>query len=89
VLTDREGDVHAVIRPEDLLLSRFPLDASARNRLRGTVMGIERTGAATLVTVDVGRPLAAALTAAAADELGLRTGDTVSLTLKAVAVHIV
>jgi molybdopterin-binding protein len=89
VLTDREGDVHAVIRPEDLLLSRFPLDASARNRLRGTVTGIERTGAATLVTVDVGRPLAVALTAAAADELGLRVGDTVSLTLKAVAVHLV
>jgi molybdopterin-binding protein len=89
VLAEREGESHAVIRPEDLLLSAAPLATSARNVFSGRVVQIERTAGVALVTVDVGLPLTAAVTAAGAEALSLTPGSTVWLTLKATAVHLV
>jgi len=89
VMADRLGPAHAVIRPEDLLLSDRPLAASARNTMHGPIVRIERSGGVLLITVDVGVPLTASLTAASADGLALVPGTPVWLTLKATAVHLV
>lgn len=43
VVADRAGACHAVIRPEDVLVSRDPLPA-ARNHLRARVERVERVG---------------------------------------------
>lgn len=57
---------------------------SARNRLDGTVASIRPIGGRVLVTVDIGLPLQAELTAAAVRELDLRPGTPVRVLLKAV-----
>lgn len=89
VVAEREGTMHAVLRPEDIVLSRSPIAGSARNHLTGVITRLERMGPVTQVHLDVGRPLVAAVTSASVDDLGLHIGETVALTFKATAIHLV
>jgi len=89
VVADREGPVHAVIRPEDLLLSAVPLPASIRNSLEAAVVRVEHLGPVVQVQLAAGRELVASVTAATASELNLRPGLGVWLGLKATAIHLV
>ncbi|HEX5003926.1 MAG TPA: ABC transporter ATP-binding protein [Gemmatimonadales bacterium] len=89
VVADREGEAHAVLRPEDLVLSREPIPGSARNRLPAVVDRVERVGPVSYVHLDAGRPLTAAVTTASADRLELATGVQVVVTVKATAIHLV
>ena len=89
VVAEREGPAHAVLRPEDLLLSREPVPGSARNRFAAVVSRVERVGPVSYVHLDVGRPLTAAVTTASAEELGLAPGIAVVVTVKATAIHLV
>ena len=90
VLAEREGPGHAVIRPEEIILSReAPPPGSARNHLTALVVRLERLGPVTHVYLDAGKGLVAAITTTSAEEMGLRPGETLSLTFKTMAVHIV
>jgi molybdopterin-binding protein len=89
VVAEREGPIHAVIRPEDIVLSLTDLPGSARNRLEATVVRLERIGPITLVHLDVGRPLIASLTTQSVEEMGLKPGVGVNLAFKATAVLLV
>lgn len=89
VVSDREGPMHAVIRPEDLLLSTSPLPLSVRNRLEASVQRCERLGPIVHVHLTAGRVLMATVTVATADELELRPGRAVWVGLKATAVLLV
>ena len=89
VISEREGPMHAVIRPEDIVLSREELPGSARNRLSATIARLERLGPVTLVHLDAGRPLLASVTTTSAEEMGLASGATVTVTFKATAIHLV
>ncbi len=83
------GSCHAVVRAEDVTLSRAAPASSARNVLRGTVREVLRHGPVAHVTLDVGGvPLVAALTAGSAEELALRGGDEAWASVKALAVHL-
>ena len=88
VVADRTGSCHAVIRPEDVLVSRDPLPA-ARNHLRARVERVERVGPVAYIHCDAGRPLVATVTSAGAESMGLLPGLEVSLTIKATAVLLV
>ena len=88
VVGDRIGPCHAVIRPEDLLLSLEPL-AAARNHLRATVERVERVGPVAYIYCDAGRPLVATVTTAGAEAMSLVPGAAVSVTIKATAVLLV
>jgi molybdopterin-binding protein len=88
VVAERAGACHAVIRPEDLLVSREPLPAG-RNHLRATVERVERLGPVTYIHCDVGRPLVATVTTQGAEGMALAPGEQVSLTVKATAVLLV
>ncbi len=89
VVAEREGEAHAVIRPEDLLVSRTPFDGYPRNRFHGTVIRVERVGPiAHLHVVVAGATLMAFITGATADHLALRPGDPICLAFKATAVHL-
>lgn len=88
VVADRTGPCHAVIRPEDVLVSRDPLPA-ARNHLRAAVERVERVGPVAYIHCDAGRPLVATVTSAGAESMGLVPGLEVSLTIKATAVLLV
>jgi molybdate/tungstate transport system ATP-binding protein len=89
VVAEREGPIHAVIRPEDIVLSLTQHPDSARNHMQGVVSRLERTGPVTLVHLDVGRPLIASITTASAEDMGLRSGSPVVLSFKATAILLV
>jgi molybdate/tungstate transport system ATP-binding protein len=89
VVAEREGPVHAVIRPEDIVLSLSPHPDSARNHLEGTIARLERLGPITLVHLDVGRPLIASVTTTSSEEMALHPGVRVVGSLKATAILLV
>ncbi len=89
VIASHEGPAHAVIRPEDILLSREPIAGSPRNRFAARIARIERTGALAYVHLDAGVPLVAAITSAAVEELQPAVGEVLHAALKATAVHLV
>ena len=87
--TSADGPAYAVIRAEEIVVSREPLAVSARNQLRGTVLELAELGALTRVVVDVdGVPLIASLTTQSAQEMEIRTGLDVYATFKTMAVHV-
>jgi tungstate transport system ATP-binding protein len=91
VMTDRNGPVVLAIPPNDIFVSREPLASSARNVLRGRVVGmsIELRGAGVQVRADVGGvELVATITAEAARELALGPGSPVVFSFKATAVRV-
>ncbi|HET8625284.1 MAG TPA: ABC transporter ATP-binding protein [Gemmatimonadales bacterium] len=88
VVAEREGPAHAVIRPEDIVVSRMELPSSARNQMAATIVRLERVGPVTQVHLDVGRPLVAAVTSASADEMQLAPGASVTIAFKATAIHL-
>lgn len=84
-----EGAHYAVIRAEEVVISREPHPSSARNLFRGRVQEVAMLGAYARVTIDVGGvPLVAALTARSVHELGLAEGVEAWATFKAMAVHL-
>jgi molybdopterin-binding protein len=89
VVAEREGPIHAVIRPEDIVLSLTHQPGSARNHMDGRVARLERIGPVTLVHLDVGRPLIASLTTQSVAEMGLKSGVAVVVAFKATAILLV
>ena len=82
-----EGPVAAIIRPEDILVSRDPITSSARNRFSGNVTAVDDLGIVVVLQVACGGlALRATITRQSLAEMGLRTGDEVVLTFKASAV---
>jgi molybdopterin-binding protein len=84
--------VRLAIRPEDVTLepAGSPVHlSSARNALNGVIAGITMSTHAVHVTVDVGFPLVAAVTARSAKELGLVPGKRVCAVFKASAAHLI
>jgi molybdopterin-binding protein len=83
------GQAYAVIRAEEVSISRVAPATSARNVFRGRILELSTLGALARVTLDVnGVPLVAALTARSAQELALREGEDVWASFKAMAVHL-
>ncbi len=89
VVAEREGPVHAIVRPEDIVLSLTHHPGSARNHMDGRVVRLERIGPVTLVHLDVGRPLIASLTTQSVGEMELRSGTPVVVAFKATAILLV
>jgi molybdopterin-binding protein len=83
------GTAHAVIRADDISLSRTAAASSVRNQFRAHVVELAAAGAITRVTVDVsGIPLIAAVTTRSSQELQLAPGVEVFAAFKATAVHL-
>ena len=83
------GQAHAVIRADDISLSRVASSSSVRNQFRGRVQDIAPAGAITRVTIDVsGTQLIAAVTTRSVQELQLERGVEVFAAFKATAVHL-
>jgi molybdopterin-binding protein len=83
--------VRLAIRPEDVTIEIAgpgPRPSSARNALDGVVATVTASTQAVHVTIDVGFPLVAAVTARSARELGLVPGARVCALFKASAVHL-
>jgi molybdopterin-binding protein len=81
------GPVTAILRPEDIILSREPFHSSARNVLSGRVETVDDLGMVVLVRVRCGELLlGSAITRSSLQELDMRPGEPAVLTFKASAV---
>ncbi|HEV2291552.1 MAG TPA: ABC transporter ATP-binding protein [Gemmatimonadales bacterium] len=85
VVADREGAAHALIRPEDILVTAELLPG-ARNHLTAVVDRLQRAGPVTYIHMSGEHPWVAVVTAAYAESLALVPGREVALTLKATAI---
>ena len=87
--TLKSGDVSVSIRPEDILLSKNPIDSSAQNSFSGVLTEITRMKSTINLVIDSGIPFRVVLTKRAYDDMGLYPGSWVYLTFKASATHII
>jgi len=81
-------DVTTTIRPEDIMVSRTPIESSARNSFAGTITDVADNGSMVRITVEAGLPFIAAVTRQGWHSLGAEIGDTVYLTIMAQSVHL-
>ena len=89
VVAEREGEAHAVIRPEDLLVSSSPFEGYPRNRFDAVVRRVERLGPIAHVHLEVeGVPLLASVTSASVETQSIAADQKVYVALKATAVHL-
>jgi molybdate/tungstate transport system ATP-binding protein len=88
VIAEREGSAYAVIRPEDIIVSKALTHSSAMNNLSGRILEIERTGPLVRLTADVGVRLVALLTKQSVEALKLETDEEAHFMVKASAIHI-
>jgi molybdate transport system ATP-binding protein len=82
------GPVACVVDPDAVVVSRTPVDSSARNSFRGTITSLVPDGAAVRVAIAGTPPIVARVTRRSADELGLAPGVDVVATFKATEVHV-
>ncbi len=88
VATDRTGPVTLAIPPEEIVLSRAPLESSARNAIVGRIVRVAEQGQAMRVTVDGGLELVALITTRSFEEMGFAVGGPVVASFKSVAVRV-
>ncbi|MBP2134546.1 molybdate transport system ATP-binding protein/molybdate/tungstate transport system ATP-binding protein [Methanomicrobium sp. W14] len=86
--TGLSGEIYASVRPEDIMISKAPLETPARNSFRGTVESITNNGTMVQVRVDVGISFQTVLTRRGFYDIEIKEGDSVYLTFKAAAVHV-
>ncbi len=87
-VSDKEGDVKACIRPDEILVSKEPFSSSGRNTFSGRVeevIGLEST---VRLVVDAGEEFTVLLTKKSLREMDIGIGDEVYLTFKASSVHV-
>lgn len=86
----RDGDFQVAVVPgEDILLSRRPLESSARNCLPGILQSVERReDGSVFARVDCGTVLTSRITDSSVKELALVPGAAVHATFKASAVRL-
>jgi molybdate transport system ATP-binding protein len=83
-------DVFVCIRAEDVVLEKTTsFQLSARNQLPGRIISAELQGPVVRVALDCGFPLSALVTRPAYDDLRLATDTTVTVIIKATAVHLI
>jgi len=81
------GPVTVSIRPEEIVVSKIPLQSSARNVFRGKVTEASDRANNVQLKVDVGREFTALITRKSFDEMQVNIGSNVYLAIKAQAIQ--
>jgi molybdate/tungstate transport system ATP-binding protein len=82
------NQVYALLRPENIALSKTSAQSSIRNSLQGKVSEVSILGALVRVKVDCGVTLNALITRQSAEEMGIFPGVPVYAQFKASSVHV-
>lgn len=88
VVTPLTGKRHASIRPEDILISREPLDSHAENSLLGTITRISDRGPVAHVWVNVPPEFTCLILHPSFEALGLEEGERIYLGFNTSAVNV-
>ena len=88
VVTELRGQLHASVRPEDILISREMLISSARNSIKGKITHVDDRGATLYITVSTPIPFVCLVTRRSYEELGLSEGSEAYITFKASAIQV-
>ena len=88
VVTGLRGQLHASVRPEDILISREMLISSARNSIKGKITHVDDRGATLYITIATPIPFICLVTRRSYEELGLAEGSEAYITFKASAIHV-
>lgn len=85
---EAKGEVRLSLRPEDIFISKEPLQSTARNCFLGVITDITDRGSVMYVTVNLPPDFVCIITRQAFDELQLGKGAEVWITFKASAIHV-
>ncbi|MDR3291991.1 MAG: ABC transporter ATP-binding protein [Methanobrevibacter sp.] len=85
---EKEGSVHLSLRPEDVLVSLYEVQTSAKNVFKGKIKEIIDQGALIKLMIDIKEPLIVFLTRQSFLEMELNIGKEVWTHFKATAVNI-
>jgi len=88
VVTTRRGRLHVSIRPEDILISREPLDSNTSNNLEGTITRIADRGTIVYLTINVPPEFSCLILHRSLEEMGLEEKQRVFITFKVSDVNI-
>ncbi|MFC2011417.1 ATP-binding cassette domain-containing protein [Chloroflexota bacterium] len=88
VVTALRGGRHATIRPEDIQISREPLESRAVNTLPGTITHITDRGPLAYITINVPPEFTCLIFHRSLEEMGLEEKQKVFITFKASVVNI-
>jgi molybdopterin-binding protein len=83
-----EGRMAVRVRPEDIIVSKTPIETSARNKYRGRIVGVEESGSIIRLRIDAGRIFTAHITRRTLTEMGLNVDSDVYISFKASAVEL-
>ncbi len=89
VTGQREGEVTIFVNPQDIILSKAPLESSARNVFKGKIVEIVDLGSLVKLKVDVGRVFVAQITKRSFAEMELNLNAEVFIVFKASSAQIV
>ncbi|MFO7815199.1 MAG: ABC transporter ATP-binding protein [Halanaerobiales bacterium] len=88
IITEREGEANITIRPENIIVSKEPLESSARNVKKGKVVDIfDRLSYIELI-IDIGVIISVHITNESLQSLDIKTGDQIYTVFKASSVHV-
>jgi molybdopterin-binding protein len=81
------GEVYAFLRPENIILSKAPIETSARNVIKSKVEKVTQLGNIYQIHMNTG--ISAVVTHQSVEELGLIPGAEIYASFKATAVHLI
>jgi len=85
----KAGRTTIFIRPEDIIVSKKPLESSMRNTLSGSIIEMSDLNSIVRLRVDVGETFTTQITKLSFEKMGLNVGSKVFLSFKASSVHLV
>jgi len=88
-VSDKEGHVKACIRPEEIMISKTPIDSSGRNTMKGEIVNISERESTIQLDIDAGIEIAVKITKKSYSDMDLNKGDELYLSFKATAVHLI
>jgi molybdopterin-binding protein len=88
VTAQRQGEASIFVNPQDIILSKSPVESSARNVFKGKITEITDLGSLVKLKVDVGKPFTVQITKRSFSEMRLNLNAEVYIAFKASSVQV-
>ena len=85
----KTGKTTIFIRPEDIIVSKNPLESSARNTFKGRITEVSDQGSIVRLKVDAGEIFTTQITKFSFEKMNLNIGSEVFISFKASSVHLI